>query len=115
MSKTATMKKLLTLVLTIAFAVTASSSFAGKKSGKTCCASDAGKKECSEIYAKLNLSAEQKTKLDAFQQRCEKDGCTEDSMKKFFAEAKGVLTPEQYTQLKSECSHMEKHEAKSDS
>ena len=110
------MKKLLTLSLAAALAVSASSAFAGEKGAhKTCCANESGKKECSEIYAKLNLTAEQKTKLDAFQQRCEKDGCTEGSMKKFFAEAKGVLTPEQYTQLKDECSKMEKHEAKAES
>ncbi len=110
------MKKLIALSLAAAFAVTASAGFAADKPAKkSCCASSTGKMECSQIYAKLNLSAEQKTKLDAFQQRCEKDGCTEGSMKKFFAEAKGVLTPEQYTQLKAECSKMEKHEAKSDS
>lgn len=102
------MNKFLTLSLAAAFAVTAASSFAADT--KTCCANAAGKMECSEIYAKLDLTPEQKTKLDAFQDRCEKDGCTEGSMKKFFAEAKGVLTPEQYKQLKTECSKMEKHE-----
>jgi Spy/CpxP family protein refolding chaperone len=109
------MNKIVTLSLAAAFAVTASSAFAGNKPGQTCCANHIGKKECSEIYAKLNLTPDQKTKLDAFQQRCEKDGCTDDSMKKFFAEAKGVLTPEQYTQLEAECGKMEKHEAKSES
>ncbi|MEO5718870.1 MAG: hypothetical protein ABIR29_09900, partial [Chthoniobacterales bacterium] len=93
----------------------ASSAFAGEMK-KTCCATASGKMECSEIYAKLSLTPEQKTKLDAFQARCEKDGCTEGSMKKFFAEAKGVLSSEQYTQLKAECSKMEKHaEEKADS
>ncbi len=91
----------------------ASSAFAGEM--KTCCATASGKMECSQIYANLSLTPEQKTKLDAFQARCEKDGCTEGSMQKFFAEAKGVLSPEQYTELKTECSKMEKHEAKSDS
>ncbi|MEO7724056.1 MAG: hypothetical protein ABIU29_05115 [Chthoniobacterales bacterium] len=93
--------------------LSATPAFAGDM---TCCSSKTGKMECAEIYAKLSLTPEQKTKLDAFQQRCEKDGCTEDSMKKFFAEAKGVLSPEQYTQLKAECSKMEKHaEEKADS
>ncbi|HEY3661517.1 MAG TPA: hypothetical protein VGL24_00010 [Chthoniobacterales bacterium] len=110
------MNKLVTLTLAAAFAVTASSSFAADKAGtKTCCANASGKMECSAIYAKMKLTPEQKTKLDAFQQRCEKDGCTEGSMKKFLAEAKGVLSPEQYSQLKAECRKMEKHEAKSDS
>ena len=64
------MKKLVTLSLAAAFAVTASSAFAGHKG---CCSDKTGKMECSAIYAKLNLTPEQKTKLDAFQERCEKD------------------------------------------
>ena len=82
----------------------ASPAFAGDMA---CCATKAGKMECSQIYAKLNLTPEQKTKLDALQQTCEKAGCTQDSMQKFFAEAKGVLSPEQYAQLKAGCSKMQ--------
>ena len=100
------MIKLAALSLMAAVALTSSSAFAGEMA---CCAGKAGKMECSQIYAKLNLTPEQKTKLDTFQARCEKDGCTEDSMKKFFHEAKGVLSADQYTQLKAECSKMEKH------
>src|SRR5882672_6123395 len=106
------MKKIATLSLVAAVAVSASSAFAG---GKTCCANQAGKMECSQIYAKLDLTPDQKTKLDSFQARCEKDGCTEGSMEKFFASAKGVLSSEQYAQLKAECSKMPKHGAKSES
>lgn len=94
--------KLVILVAALAFA--ASSAYAG---GKVCCANQQGKMECSQIYAKLNLTPEQKTKLDSFQARCEKDGCTEDSMKKFLSSAKGVLSKDQYAQLKSECEHMQ--------
>ncbi len=103
------MIKIATLSLIAAIAVTASSAFAG---GKACCATQAGKMECSRIYAKLNLTPEQKSKLDAFQARCEKDGCTEDSMKNFLHSAKGVLSPKQYAQLKSECSRMQQRLAK---
>ncbi len=103
-------KTIFTLIATVVLG--ASPAFAGDMA---CCANKAGKMECSQIYAKLNLTPEQKTKLDGFQQTCEKEGCTEGSMQKFFAEAKGVLSPEQYTQLKAECSKMEKHEPKSDS
>ena len=39
----------------------------------------------------------------------EKDGCTEESMKKYFKEAKGILSAEQYAQLKAQCGQMEKH------
>ena len=106
------MIKLATLSLIAAVAVTASSAFAGDMA---CCASKSGKMECSQIYAKLNLTPEQKAKLDAFQARCEKSGCTEESMSKFFEEAKGVLSSEQYAQLKSECSKMQKQTEKAGS
>lgn len=107
------MIKLATLSLVAVVALAAPAAFAGKK--QACCATDAGKMECAQIYAKLNLTPEQKSKLDAFQARCEKDGCTEDSMKKFFKEAKDVLSAEQYAQLKAECSKMEEKPAKSGS
>lgn len=106
------MKRIATLSLIAAVAVTASSAFAADKA---CCASKSGKMECSQIYAKLKLTPEQRSKLDAFQARCEKDGCTENSMKTFFHEAKGVLSAEQYAQLKAECSKMEEHPAKAGS
>jgi Spy/CpxP family protein refolding chaperone len=98
------MKTIFSLVVALGFAV---SCFAGEKKAP-CCASDTGKTECSQVYAKLNLTPEQHAKLDAFQARCEKDGCKEESMKKFFHEAKKVLRPEQYAQLKADCAKMDK-------
>ena len=89
------------LIATVTLAT--SSVFAGDMA---CCATKAGKMQCSQIYATLDLTPEQKTKLDAFQARCEKDGCTKGSMEKFFQEAKGVLSSEQYAQLKSGCGKM---------
>jgi len=50
------------LSLAAVVVLAASSAFAGEK--KACCADAAGKMECSQIYAKLNLTPEQKTKLD---------------------------------------------------
>jgi len=102
----------ITFALLASVLLTGSSAFAGDM---TCCANAAGKMECSEIYAKLNLTPEQKTKLDSFQASCEKSGCTEASMQKYFAEAKTVLSPEQYSRLKSECSVMKKQAPKSGS
>jgi formate dehydrogenase assembly factor FdhD len=106
------MIKIATLSLVTALGFAASSAFAAEKA---CCASQTGKMECSQIYAKLNLTPEQKTKLDSFQARCEKDGCTEDSMKKFMRSAKGVLSTEQYAQLKTECTKMQQHSEKAGS
>ncbi|MEP7249843.1 MAG: hypothetical protein ABI787_08710 [Spartobacteria bacterium] len=100
------MIKLAALSLAAAVALSASSVFAA--TNKTCCASEAGKMECAEIYANLKLTPEQKAKLDPLQARCEKDACTEDSMKKYMKAAKKVLSAEQYAQLKAECSKMEK-------
>jgi hypothetical protein len=98
------MIKIATLALVAAVGLTATSTFAADKA---CCASKTGKMECSQIYAKLNLTPKQKTKLDALQARCEKDGCTEASMDKFMRSAKGVLSAEQYAQLQSECTKMQ--------
>ncbi len=96
----------LALVAAVAFAVT--STQASDKKG--CCAqgvSNKGKKECSETYAKLNLTPEQKTKLDALQAQCDKEGCTKESMDKFMKSAKGVLSKEQFAILKAECDKMQ--------
>ena len=98
--------KALTIVAAIAFAAT--SVYAG--GGKACCAGQSGKMECSQIYAKLNLTPKQKTKLDALQAQCEKEGCTKASMDKFLASAKRVLSKEQYAQLKTECTNMQRSE-----
>ena len=97
--------KALTIAAAVAFAAT--SVFAG---GKACCTSHEGKMECSQIYAKLNLTPTQKSKLDALQAQCEKEGCTKDSMDKFMHSAKRVLSKDQYAQLKTECENMQHSE-----
>jgi len=50
--------------------------------------------ECSQIYAKLDLTPDQKTKLDSFQARCEKDGCTEVVWRSFSASASCCTPPQ---------------------
>ena len=55
------MNKITILTLTAAVGVCTSSAFAGDKA---CCASATGKVECARIYSKLNLTPEQKAKLD---------------------------------------------------
>ena len=54
----------------------------------------------------MNLTADQKTKLDAAQAECQKEGCTKGSMDKFMHSAKGILSEKQYAQLKTECARM---------
>ena len=107
------MIKLTGLALVAAAAFAATSLHAGDKKG--CCAQGAsnhGKKECSQTFANLNLTPEQKTKLDALQVQCDKEGCTKESMAKFMKSAEGVLSQEQLATLKAEC---EKHSGKTQS
>jgi hypothetical protein len=102
----------LALLAAAAFAVTPA--FAGdKEKDNGCCAKNASNKmDCSQTYAKLNLSAEQKTKMDTLVAKCNKDGCTKESMEAFMKSAEGVLTKEQMATLKAECKMHEKKDAK---
>ena len=62
-------------------------------------------------FASLNLTADQKTKLDAWQTECMKAGCTKQSRAAFLKKAKGILSADQYAKLKAECSTMGKKQA----
>jgi len=102
----------LALIAAVAFAVT--SAFAGDKE-KSCCATHAkgDSKACmSETYAKLNLSSEQKTKMDALHADYDKGGCTKESMDKMLKSAESVLSKDQMATLKAECSKMHDKEKK---
>jgi len=102
------MKKPKGLALMMVAVMAATSAYAGDKA---CCASHAknDNKMCmSETYAKLNLSSEQKTKLDALHSDYDKAGCTKESMDKFLKSAEGVLSKEQFATLKTQCSKMHK-------
>ena len=67
-----------------------------------------GKMACTVSLASLNLTSEQKTKMDALMKQHEKEGCNEASEAKYMREAKTILTPEQYTKFEAECKHGEK-------
>ena len=99
----------LALIAAAAFAVT--SAYAGdKEKDSGCCAMHAkndAKMDCSQTYAKLNLSADQKTKMDAMVAKCNKSGCTKESMDEFMKSAEGILSKEQLATLKAECSKMQ--------
>lgn len=105
------MTKFTALIAAAAFAVT--SAYAGDKE-KGCCATHAKneKMDCSQTYAKLNLSTEQKTKMDALVAKCNKNGCTKESMDEFMKSAEGILSKEQLATLKAECSKHHDKEAK---
>ena len=105
------MMKLKGLAFVAVAVFAATSAYAGDKG---CCAAHAknGKMDCPQTYAKLNLSPEQKTKLEKLDAKCQKDGCTKASMDKFMKSAEGILSKEQFAILKSECAKMHDKDTK---
>jgi len=97
--------KALAIIAVGAFAAT--SAFAGDKEGHCAGmkASNDGKMACAS-YANLNLTVEQKTKMDALSAECHKGGANEATMAKMDKEAKDILSKDQYAQWKS--AHTEK-------
>jgi hypothetical protein len=96
------MVKITTTALVAAAMLTASSAFAGDKA---CCAKGAAKQDsvaCVNL-ATLNLAPDQKAKIEAWQAECMKAGCTKESRRTFLKQAKGILSAEQFAQLKTEC------------
>ena len=75
---------------------------------KSCCAGSAkdGRMHCAMTYSKLNLSADQKTKLEKLEAQCNKAGCTKASMDNFMKSAQGILSKKQFDTLKAECARM---------
>jgi Spy/CpxP family protein refolding chaperone len=95
------MTKLIALVAAGAFA--AGTMFAGEHGD---CATKAGnevKMACMVSFANLNLTADQKTKMEAAMAEHHKTGCTEASEAKYMKEVEGILTQEQFAKFKAEC------------
>src|SRR5437868_6948868 len=70
-----------------------------------CCAgktSADGKANCM-TFASLNITADQKAKLESWQAECMKGGCTKQSRIAFMKKAETILSPDQYAELKSKC------------
>jgi hypothetical protein len=87
--------------------------FAGNKGDDACCAKGASNKEkvaCAN-FASLGVTAEQKSKLEAWQTECMKAGCTKESRAKFLKQAKGILSAEQYAKVKAACKGESKEKA----
>ena len=105
------MKKFTAIALMAAAAFAITPAFAGDKDkDHACCA--AGEKMDSASFTKLNLTADQKAKLDPLIEKCNKDGCTKESMEAFMKSAESVLSKEQMATLKTECKMHEKKDAK---
>lgn len=96
------MIKITTTALIAVAMLAASSAFAGDKA---CCAKGAlnnASMSCVNL-ATLNLTAHQKAKIEAWQAECMKAGCTKESRTTFLNRAKGILSAEQFAQLKAQC------------
>ena len=93
----------LVLITIAVFAVTSANA-----EDKGCCAAHAknGKMHCAQSYAKLNLSPQQKVKIEKLEAQCNKAGCTKESMDKFMKSAESILSKEQFEALKAECARM---------
>jgi hypothetical protein len=92
-------------IFTAALMLLASPLFAGDKAGHGCCAKNASHSDSMACidYASLNLTADQKSKIEAWQADCTKAGCTKESRHTFLQQAKGILSADQFAKLKEQC------------
>jgi hypothetical protein len=100
------MTKLIALITAGLFA--AGTMFAGEHGNCTKQVGSQAKAACQVSLASLNLTPEQKTKMDAAMAEHQKAGCSEASEAKYLEQAKAVLTPEQYAKFKAQCKKGEK-------
>ena len=100
------MTKLIALVTAGLFA--AGTMFAGEHGNCTKQVGNESKMACTVALASLNLTSEQKTKMDAALAEHQKAGCNEASETKYMETAKSVLTPEQFAKFKAQCTKGEK-------
>lgn len=96
------MIKIAATTLVAAAILATSSAFAGDHA---CCAKGAANAQSTACVnlASLNLTPDQKTRIEAWQTECMKAGCTKDSRQRFLTRAKGVLSAQQFAQLKAQC------------
>ena len=101
-----TMTKLIALVAAGAFA--AGTMFAGEHGDCAKKAGNEGKMACTVSLASLNLTADQKAKMETAMTEHHKAGCTEATEAKFMKDVEGILTPDQFAKFKAECNKKEK-------
>lgn len=92
------------LIAVLAAGILATGSlYAGQKGDCDMHVANHGKMSCEMSTADLDLSPEQKTKMDALMAEHHKEGCSKATESEFMKEAKGVLNQEQYAKFKAEC------------
>ncbi len=90
------------LLAAAAFAVMPAFAHDDKDKDHSCCAAK-GEMDCAATYANLNLTADQKAKMDALVEKCKGAGCTKESTEAFMKQAETILTKEQMANFKTEC------------
>ena len=95
------MTKLIALVTAGLFA--AGTMFAGEHGNCTKQVGNEAKMACTVSLASLDLTPEQKTKMDAAMEEHHKAGCSEASEHKYMQEAKGILNKHQFATFKAQC------------
>ena len=95
------MTKFIALVVAGMFA--AGAVFAGEHCDCTKKIGNASKPACSVSLASLNLTPDQKTKMDAAMAEHMKAGCSEATEAKYMKDAKTILNKEQFAKFKAEC------------
>ena len=97
------MRKFIGLALMAVGALAVPATHAGEKEKEPSCCAIRGTMDCAATYAKLNLSPEQKAKMDALVEKCKGAGCTKESTDTFIKSAESILSKEQMTAFKAEC------------
>jgi Spy/CpxP family protein refolding chaperone len=97
------MTKIIALTAVGMFAV--ASAFGGSHGDCTKQVGNEAKAACQVSFASLDLTPDQKTKMEALRAAHEKEGCSEMSEAKYMEQAKAILTKEQFAKFESECSH----------
>ncbi len=95
------MTKLIALVAAGLFA--AGTMIAGQHGDCTKQVGNEGKAACEASYASLDLTADQKTKMDTIMAEHHKAGCSKETEAKYMEEVKGVLTADQYAKFEAAC------------
>ena len=101
-----TMTQFIALVAAGAFAT--ATMFAGEHGDCAKKAGNEGKMACTASLASLNLTADQKTKMETAMAEHHKAACNQATEAKFMKDVEGILTPDQFAKFKAECNKKEK-------
>jgi hypothetical protein len=105
--ETRKMKRILGLAVAVVVLAGVASAFAD---GGGCCMSKKAKGDakasCPDMFGKLNLSDKQKAQVKVLSEQCEKATSTSERHEMFSKGIQDILTPEQYSQWKTDCEKM---------